>query len=136
MSFTEQQIQAMEAGVGNVLVSAAAGSGKTRVVIERILRAVMRRENPVDIDRMLIVTFTRNAANELRTRIADAMEKALWDDPDNGCRSRREMRSLPRFRQSTVFVRRWSAGISIRRIWILPSGFSTRARVKHFRRER
>ncbi len=83
MSFTEQQIQAMEAGVGNVLVSAAAGSGKTRVVIERILRAVMRRENPVDIDRMLIVTFTRNAANELRTRIADAMEKALWDDPDN-----------------------------------------------------
>ncbi len=83
MSFTEQQLCAIRAEVGNVLVSAAAGSGKTRVLVERIMQAMLREENPVDIDRILIVTFTRNAAGELRNRIAEKIEKALEEDPDN-----------------------------------------------------
>ncbi|MBO4628167.1 MAG: helicase-exonuclease AddAB subunit AddA [Lachnospiraceae bacterium] len=83
MSFTEQQLCAIHADIGNVLVSAAAGSGKTRVLVERIMQEIMREDNPIDIDRILIVTFTRNAASELKNRIANAIEDALAADPDN-----------------------------------------------------
>ena len=66
-----------------LLVSAAAGSGKTAVLTERIIRSLTDTENPADISRILIVTFTRAATGELRTRIAKALSAALAEDPDN-----------------------------------------------------
>ena len=67
----------------SILVSAAAGSGKTAVLVERILSKITDKEHPVDIDRLLIMTFTRAAAGEMKERISAAIEKALCEDPDN-----------------------------------------------------
>ena len=69
MSWTREQQQVIELQDRNILVSAAAGSGKTAVLVERILHKMTRKENPVDIDRLLIVTFTRAAAGEMRERL-------------------------------------------------------------------
>lgn len=71
--FTPSQLQAIESRGGAVLVSAAAGSGKTRVLTERLLRRVADPEQPVDIDRFLVITYTRAAAAELRDRIMSAL---------------------------------------------------------------
>ena len=70
--FTDKQQQVIEARGCNLLVSAAAGSGKTAVLVERIVRMVSDREYPVDIDRLLVVTFTNAAAAEMRERISRA----------------------------------------------------------------
>ena len=72
-AFTEHQRSAVEYRGGTLLVSAAAGSGKTRVLTERLLRFVTDPDDPVDIDRFLVITFTRAAAAELRSRIMDAL---------------------------------------------------------------
>ncbi len=72
-AFTENQRRAIEHRGGALLVSAAAGSGKTRVLTERLLSYVAAPEAPVDIDRFLVITFTRAAAAELRSRIMDAL---------------------------------------------------------------
>ena len=64
-------------------MSAAAGSGKTAVLVERILSMVTDPAHPVDIDRLLIVTFTKAAAGEMRERIRDAIEKRVEEEPDN-----------------------------------------------------
>ena len=58
VQWTEEQRQVIELGGRNILVSAAAGSGKTAVLVERIITMLTRKENPVDVDRLLIVTFT------------------------------------------------------------------------------
>ena len=58
IQWTEEQRQVIELGGRNILVSAAAGSGKTAVLVERIITMLTRKENPVDVDRLLIVTFT------------------------------------------------------------------------------
>lgn len=79
--WTDQQLQAITATGGSVLVSAAAGSGKTAVLVERVIRMITRSENPLDADRLLIVTFTRDAAAEMKQRIADALDKLLEKDP-------------------------------------------------------
>ena len=71
--FTENQRRAIEHRGGALLVSAAAGSGKTRVLTERLLRFVADPDESVDIDRFLVITFTRAAAAELRSRIMDAL---------------------------------------------------------------
>ena len=83
MNWTREQEQVIRLQNRNILVSAAAGSGKTAVLVERILNKMTREENPVDIDRLLIVTFTRAAAGEMRERLTDAIEKRLEDDPEN-----------------------------------------------------
>lgn len=83
MKPTPQQQHVIDAPIGNLLVSAAAGSGKTSVLVERIMKMITRAEDPIDIDSILIVTFTRNAANEMRGRIERAIEEALSKDPDN-----------------------------------------------------
>ena len=82
-SWTTEQQQVIDARGTNLLVSAAAGSGKTAVLVERILSRVTDPEHPVDIDRMLIVTFTRAAAAEMKERIARTLEKRLHEDPEN-----------------------------------------------------
>ena len=77
MQFTKDQQQVIEARNKNILVSAAAGSGKTAVLVERIIRMVVDEENPIDIDRLLIVTFTSAAAAEMRERIFSAINNEL-----------------------------------------------------------
>lgn len=82
--FTSAQISAIEEEGRTLLVSAAAGSGKTTTLIERIIRSICRAEHPIPLDRMLIVTFTKAAAAELRLRISRALTDALaksGDDP-------------------------------------------------------
>ena len=79
--FTENQRRAIEHRGGALLVSAAAGSGKTRVLTERLLRYVTDPNAPVDIDRFLIITFTRAAAAELRGRIMDALGRLAAERP-------------------------------------------------------
>ncbi|MBB5174706.1 helicase-exonuclease AddAB subunit AddA [Texcoconibacillus texcoconensis] len=81
VTWTDEQWQAIDAKGSNVLVSAAAGSGKTAVLVERIIRRITDEEPPVDVDRLLIVTFTNAAAAEMRQRIAGALEKSLANDP-------------------------------------------------------
>lgn len=83
VSWTKEQEQVISLRDRNILVSAAAGSGKTAVLVQRILSKVMDEKNPIDIDRLLIMTFTRAAAGEMRERIGNALEKALAEDPDN-----------------------------------------------------
>lgn len=83
VTWTEDQKKVIELQDRNILVSAAAGSGKTAVLVERILHMMTRKENPVDIDRLLIVTFTRAAAGEMRERLMTAVEKCLESEPDN-----------------------------------------------------
>lgn len=67
----------------NLLVAAAAGSGKTAVLVERIIQMITDRENPIDIDKLLVVTFTNAASSEMRERIGDAIGKALDKNPEN-----------------------------------------------------
>ena len=80
---TLSQQQVIDARNKNVLVSAAAGSGKTAVLTERIAGRLLDKEHPVSIDRLLIVTFTEAAASEMRERIAKAIGKRLKADPGN-----------------------------------------------------
>ncbi len=75
--WTEEQQQVIDARNKNILVSAAAGSGKTAVLVERIIQMISDETKPVDIDRLLIVTFTNAAAAEMRERIAAAIERKL-----------------------------------------------------------
>ncbi len=81
--FTKAQQAAIDETGKTLLVSAAAGSGKTTTLIERILRSVVRRENPVMLDRLLVVTFTKPAASELRLRISRAISEAIAEDGEN-----------------------------------------------------
>lgn len=81
--WTEDQLKAIETRNCNLLVAAAAGSGKTAVLVERIIRIITNEDNPVDIDRLLVVTFTSAAAAEMRERIADAISKALEVNPNS-----------------------------------------------------
>lgn len=75
--FTRAQTRAIEEDGRTLLISAAAGSGKTTTLIERIIRSVCRKDHPIPLDRLLIVTFTRAAAAELRLRISRALTDAL-----------------------------------------------------------
>ena len=77
---TASQKCAIEETGRAVLVSAAAGSGKTRVLTERLLRRI---EHDADIDSFLVITFTKAAAAELRSRILDEISERLAADPDN-----------------------------------------------------
>ncbi len=81
--WTDEQLQAIETRKCNLLIAAAAGSGKTAVLVERIIRIITNEESPVDIDRLLVVTFTSAAAAEMRERIASAITKALEVNPNS-----------------------------------------------------
>ena len=90
MSFTKEQQQVIDLRHCNMLVSAAAGSGKTAVLTERILSLLCDKEEPADIDRMLIVTFTTAAAAEMRERINKTILSRLADEPENSHLVRQE----------------------------------------------
>lgn len=83
VTWTSDQQKVIDLRNRNILVSAAAGSGKTAVLVERIIKMISDGENPVDVDKLLIVTFTNAAAAEMRERILQAIEKKLDSMPDN-----------------------------------------------------
>ena len=83
VSWTTEQQKVIDLRNRNILVSAAAGSGKTAVLVERIVKIITDKNHPVDIDHLLIVTFTNAAAAEMRERLGNAMEKALDEQPGN-----------------------------------------------------
>lgn len=83
ITFTDAQRQVIEKRGCNLLISAAAGSGKTAVLVERIVEMVCDGENPVDIDRLLVVTFTNAAAAQMRERVSRALSDRLALDPAN-----------------------------------------------------
>ena len=82
-TYSPDQIKIITSRNENLLVSAAAGSGKTAVLVERIIRRVLDEENPVDIDRILVVTFTNAAAKEMKERISQAIEDKLKENPND-----------------------------------------------------
>lgn len=81
--WTEEQELVIKIGGRDLLVSAAAGSGKTAVLVERIIRKILSKDHPIDVDRLLVVTFTKAAAGEMKQRIREAIEDASAKDPDN-----------------------------------------------------
>ncbi len=83
ITFTPEQQKVIDLHDRNILVSAAAGSGKTAVLVERIIRMICREEDPVDIDRLLIVTFTNAAAAEMRERISLGITRELALHPES-----------------------------------------------------
>lgn len=83
VKWTIDQQKVIDARDCNILVSAAAGSGKTAVLVERIVKRITDENNPVDIDKLLIVTFTNAAASEMRDRITKALEEKRIVEPEN-----------------------------------------------------
>lgn len=83
INFTPDQQRVIDTRNSNILVSAAAGSGKTAVLVERIISMITDDSHPVDIDRLLIVTFTSAAAAQMRERISKAVAKKLEENPEN-----------------------------------------------------
>ena len=81
--WTEEQKRAVDLHNKNILVSAAAGSGKTAVLVERIVRMLTRESDPVDVERLVIVTFTNAAAAEMKERISAALEEMLESSPSD-----------------------------------------------------
>ena len=91
IKFTPQQSRAIDHSGSALLVSAAAGSGKTAVLVERAVRILCREEDPVDADRLLIVTFTRAAAASLRAKLAQRLSAELAKRPGSGHLRRQRM---------------------------------------------
>lgn len=83
VQFTPQQQKVIDLHERNILVSAAAGSGKTAVLVERIIQMICDEEHPVDIDRLLVVTFTNAAASEMRERISLGITRQLALHPES-----------------------------------------------------
>lgn len=83
VKWTKEQKQVIDSRNTNLLVSAAAGSGKTAVLIERIIELILDEKNPIDINKLLVVTFTKLAASEMRERVSKAIEKKLEENPEN-----------------------------------------------------
>lgn len=98
-TWTDEQWQAIQARGENILVAAAAGSGKTAVLVERII--TMIREQSADVDRLLIVTFTNAAAAEMRKRIGEAIDKELTQHPSS-LHLRRQLNLLNKASISTL----------------------------------
>ncbi|PYZ95097.1 helicase-exonuclease AddAB subunit AddA [Salipaludibacillus keqinensis] len=101
VTWTDDQWKAISAEGNNILVAAAAGSGKTAVLVERIIRKVADTDIPIDVDRLLVVTFTNAAAAEMRHRIGEAIEKKLATDP-RSLHLRRQLSLLHRANISTL----------------------------------
>lgn len=100
-NWTAAQKSAIEAAGRDLLVSAGAGSGKTAVLTERIIRRLTDENSPVEITRMLIVTFTKAAAGELKERISAAIAEALAKQPKNR-RLARQLTALDRAKICTI----------------------------------
>lgn len=100
MAWTNEQQAAIDSRGQTLLLSAAAGSGKTAVLVERIIRRLLDKEYPIDITELLVVTFTKAAAAEMRDRIGTALMKALSETKDP--RAERQLALLPSAQISTL----------------------------------
>lgn len=100
MAWTNEQQAAIDSRGQTLLLSAAAGSGKTAVLVERIIRRLLDKEYPIDITELLVVTFTKAAAAEMRDRIGTALMKALSETKDS--RVERQLALLPSAQISTL----------------------------------
>ncbi|WP_458414389.1 helicase-exonuclease AddAB subunit AddA [Schinkia sp. CFF1] len=100
-TWTDDQWYAITAGGKDILVAAAAGSGKTAVLVERIIKKITSIDNPIDVDRLLVVTFTNAAAAEMRKRIGEALEKEIAKHPSS-LHLRRQLTLLNRAAISTL----------------------------------
>lgn len=101
VAWTKDQRKVIDTRGKNLLVSAAAGSGKTAVLVERILSLITDPEYPVDVDRLLVTTFTKAAASQMRERIGKALAERLVEDPGNEWLQRQEA-LLPRAQITTI----------------------------------
>ena len=101
IKYNQEQELAISLRGKNLLVSAAAGTGKTAVLVERIIRMAVDTKNPVDLDRMLIVTFTNAAAEEMRDRIRNALYKEIKTNPNNN-RLRKQLILMGQANISTI----------------------------------
>ncbi len=99
--WTEKQRQGFEARGGTLLVAAAAGSGKTSVLVERIMQRITDSKEGVDVDRLLVVTFTKAAAAEMRQRLSKALGELVAKEPENP-RYQRQQLMLPQAHINTV----------------------------------
>ena len=88
--WTEPQQKVIDNRDKNLLVSAAAGSGKTTVMVARIIKMITDSENPVDIDKLVVITFTRAAAAQMKQKISDELEKLMEKDPENALYRRQQ----------------------------------------------
>ena len=82
-NWTPKQKEVIDARDQNILVSAAAGSGKTAVLVERIINLLTDENNPVDIDNLLVVTFTKAATSEMKERVRNALDDIITNHPEN-----------------------------------------------------
>jgi ATP-dependent helicase/nuclease subunit A len=82
-TWTDEQWNAISLKGDDMLVAAAAGSGKTAVLVERIIRRVCDEQDPIDVDQLLVATFTNAAAAEMRDRIREALEKEWFRKPES-----------------------------------------------------
>ena len=99
--WTKNQQAAIDARGADVLVAAAAGSGKTAVLVERIIKRITEKENPISLDRLLVVTFTNAAAAEMRQRVGRALTEKLENEPHNA-QLARQLALLPRAMITTI----------------------------------
>lgn len=127
VKWTSEQKKVIDLRDRDILVSAAAGSGKTAVLVERIVNRICVDNPPVDIDRMLVVTFTKAAAAEMRERVSRAIDSLKEQKPDDeNCRGSRHWFTMRSSLQSIRFVCLWCRIISHSLIWILISESVTR----------
>ena len=92
--WTDDQKKAIDGRKGTILVSAAAGSGKTAVLVERVIRRICDSENPCGVENLLIVTFTKAAAAQMKEKIEAAISKKIAENPSDK-RLRRQQLMLP-----------------------------------------
>ena len=120
MAWTDEQQEAIDSRKQTLLLSAAAGSGKTAVLVERIIRRLLDKTYPIDITELLVVTFTNAAAAEMRDRVGQALMKALSETKDP--RIERQLALLPSAHISTLHpsVSTSFANISIPLTWTRP----------------
>lgn len=127
VKWTSEQKKVIDLRDRDILVSAAAGSGKTAVLVERIVNRICVDNPPVDIDRMLVVTFTKAAAAEMRERVSRAIDSLKEQKPD-GENLQRQSTLVHNALITTIdsFVCLWCRIISHSLIWILISESVTR----------
>ena len=82
-TWTDKQQKAIDTRDRTLLISAAAGSGKTATLTERVIRSLLEGDDPLSVTDLLVVTFTRAAASELKERISAALSEAIAKDPGN-----------------------------------------------------
>src|SRR5690606_10528202 len=100
-TWTDEQWQAIWAKGQDMLVSAAAGSGKTAVLINRMIEKVLDEKEPISVDELLVVTFTNASAAEMRHRMSKALEKAVAQNPESK-HLRQQLRLINKAQISTL----------------------------------